>query len=68
MMQRKSLAKKIKEAQELLGADNKQMARQMNLGLPWFEAIKNGEMVLPLVSQRALEKRLEGILQRCGLK
>lgn len=68
MMQRKSLAKKIKEAQELLEADDKQMARQLRLALADFEAIKSGSRVLPLMYQNFLTKKIEGLLNKCGLK
>jgi hypothetical protein len=68
MMRKKSLSQKIKEAQELLEADNKQMARQLRLATADFEAIRNGARVLPLPVQKTLENRIMGLLDRCGLK
>ena len=67
MMQRKSLQKKIKEAQILLEADNKQMARQLRLALADFEAIASGTRVLPYPAQMTLERRMVELLKRCGI-
>jgi ribosomal protein S4 len=67
-MQRKSLAKKIEETRELLQANDKQMARHLRMSLGDYEAIKSGARVLPLPAQKTLERRLEGLLERCGLE
>jgi hypothetical protein len=49
-------------------ADNKQMARHLRVSLGEFEAIRSGARVLPLPAQKTLERRMEALLDRCGLK
>jgi hypothetical protein len=68
MMPRKSLVQKINKTKELLQANDKQMARHLRMPLPVFKDLEKGARVLPLPSQKTLERRLEGLLERCGLR
>jgi ribosomal protein S4 len=65
---RRSLSNKLKETQNKLQADDKQMARHLRLSLAQFKEIESGARVLPLPAQKTLERRMERLLQRCGLE
>lgn len=62
------LKTKIQKTKELLQADEKQMARYLRVSLADYKAIESGARVLPLPAQKSLEKRLEGLLEQCGLR
>jgi hypothetical protein len=68
MMRRKSLSQKIKEAQELLEANDEQMARVMRLTFDTFSRLKSGAIILNLKDSKMIEDRIKGLLDRCGLK
>jgi hypothetical protein len=63
-----TLPNEINKTQKLLNADNKQMARYLRLKLADFEAIKTGAKVLPLPSRKTIQRRIERVLDVCGLK
>lgn len=65
---RKPLAKKIIEVKEKLEADEKQMARHLKLSLEVYKDLESGARILPLPAKRNLERRMEGLLERCGLR
>ena len=67
-MRKKSLAQKINETKLLLEANDKQMARHLRMSLGDYEAVAGGHRVLPLPAVKTMERRLERLLDICGLK
>ena len=67
-MRKISIATRMKEVKSLLEANDKQMARYLRLSLVAYKAIENGARVLPLPTQKTLEKRLDSLLDICGLE
>lgn len=65
---RRSLSSKLKETKSKLEADEKQMARHMRMSLSEYKAIESGARVLPLPAQKTVERRMERLLDACGLK
>lgn len=64
----KPLKTRIIEVRGLLQADEEEMARHLRLSVDDYKAIERGARVLPLSSRRTLEKRLQRLLDICGLK
>lgn len=62
------MAKRINEVKQLLEADDKRMARHLKLSYKYYKSLESGARILPLPAQRRIEKRMEGLLERCGLK
>lgn len=66
-MRRKPLTTKLQETKTLLEANDKQMARHLRIKLSDYKAIASGARVLPLPAAKTLEKRLERLLEICGI-
>lgn len=66
-MKNSEFIEKIKKTQELLEATDKQLAKHMRLEHKYFMKLKNGERTLTVVKRRRLVKRLERLLELCGL-
>lgn len=64
---RQPLKNEIARVKELLQATDKDMARHLRLKLADFEAISSGAVVLPIPAQKSLKKRMEALLERCGI-
>jgi hypothetical protein len=65
---RRSLSSKLKETQNKLRANDEQFARHLRIRLAAFEELKSGARVLPLPDQKTIERRMEALLERCGLE
>ena len=65
---RKPLAAKIIEIKQELEANDKQMARHLKMSLKTYQSIESGARILPLPAQKSLERRMEGLLKKCGLR
>lgn len=67
-MKKSPLKIRVAQARELLQADEKQMARYLGMNLDTYRAIESGGRNLPVVAQNSVMKRLERLLDKCGLK
>lgn len=67
-MKKAPLKQQIAKAKEVLQADEKQMARYLGMNLDTYRAIERGGRNLPVVAQNSVMKRLERLLDKCGLK
>lgn len=65
---RKTLSSKLIDAKKILQADEKQMAKHLKITLTSYKEIESGARVLPLPAQISIERRIEGLMKRCGLK
>lgn len=66
-MRGKTLATRIKETKIKLQANDYQMSKHLRVSLANYKALESGAKVLPLPTQKTLERRMEGLLERCGL-
>jgi DNA-binding XRE family transcriptional regulator len=65
---RKPFKNRIIQVKNILQANEKQMARHLRISLADYKAIESGAKVLPLPAQKTIERRMERLLELCGLK
>lgn len=67
-MKRKTLAAILIEGRTTLEMNQQQMAKHMRIGVAAYEALESGAKVLPLQQREALRKRVNTLLEKCGLE
>lgn len=65
---RQPLKVRIIEVKNKLQANERDMARHLRISLAEYKKIESGARILPLPAQKTLERRMEGLLDKCGLK
>lgn len=65
---REPLKVRLLQVKSKLQANERDMARHLKMSLAAYKEIESGARVLPLPAQKTLERRMRGLLDRCGLK
>lgn len=65
---KQTLAIRLLEVKKLLQANDEQMAKHLRMSVASYRDLESGARILPLAKRMRINKRIEGLLDRCGLK
>lgn len=67
-MSRSYLAGRMQQVKKQLEANDEQMAKHLKISVTSYQALESGARIIPLADRQRLFKRLDGLLDKCGLK
>lgn len=68
MSSQKEFAADLLRGRSMLQASKTQMAKHMRMDVARYEALESGAIVLPVIERKRLKRRVERLLELCGLK